>query len=87
MTAPPQKCFVYKFRKLASSIFQKAPYDSCAIYGFCFINENVPKKKLFFSILRGQLSMNVFFSHLIYISIANIRKNCTSMFRIGLKFK
>ena len=47
MTAPPQKLFVYKFKKLASSIFEKAPYDFCAIYGFRFIDENVPKKSSF----------------------------------------
>ena len=61
MTKPPQKFFVYKFGKLTSSTFQKALDDFCATFGFHFIDERVPKKKAIFSILGGQVPMNIFF--------------------------
>ena len=61
MTKPPQIFFVYKFGKLTSSTFQKALEDFCATLGSHFIDERVPKKGNFFSILGGQLTMNFFF--------------------------
>ena len=61
MTEPPQKFFVYKFKRPTSSTFQKALDDSCAIIGSYFIDERVPKKGSFFSNFSGQTSMKVFF--------------------------
>merc|ERR1712082_337720 len=87
MTKPPQKFFIYKFRRPTSSTFQKALDDSCAIIGFHFIDERVPKKCYFLAILVDNFYESFFQSHLKNIFIIGMMQNCTYMFKASLIFR
>merc|ERR1711875_397 len=80
----PPNFFRLQIQKADVFYFSKSTGCSCAIIGFHFIDERVPKKCYFLAILVDKFYESFFQSHLIYISIIGMMQNCIHMFKASL---